>query len=139
MVQCWSAGGMPPPPRVKKHFPQKSIFLLQMSKKRVFRVKNRFFSKNQLLRNPPWGGGHGRGQKNIFLKNSIFLLQMPKKVFSRGLCKYKYNLHFGRLYCLSRREESWEKKLSRREESWGKKLSACLLACLSAGSKEHFL
>ena len=29
--------------------------------------------------------------------------------------------------------------LSRREESWENKLSACLLACVSAGSKEHRL
>ena len=29
--------------------------------------------------------------------------------------------------------------LSRREESWENKLSACLLACVSAGSKKHRL
>ena len=55
-------GGVPPGVKgthfrgQKTIFLKKSIFLLRMSKKSVFRVKGRFFEKNRLLRNPPGGG-----------------------------------------------------------------------------------
>jgi hypothetical protein len=55
----------------KKHFFQKIDFRVLDVKKRVFRVKKRFFEKIRLLRSPP--GGTGRGQKNIFLKISIVI------------------------------------------------------------------
>ena len=67
------------------------------------------------------------------------LSRCQKKCFQEGyantctICTLEEN------NTLSRTKMSLGKKNYLVEKShWGKKLSACLLACLSAGSKEHF-
>ena len=64
--------------QVKKTFFSKSRFSCWGYQKKCFQSEKRFFEKSGLLRPPP--RGVGRGQKNIFLEKSIFVLGISKKV-----------------------------------------------------------